>query len=80
MNLRNITKVGLIKNFNPKQSYPQFYNSTLPVVKTVIEKVVIKSKEVKATKGGNQEIKDARKDPKNPRRKSWTLLVKSSVI
>lgn len=82
MNLKNITKVGFIANFNPRKSYPEFHNSVMPVKKVVKEKeiVAIKPKQVKVTKGGNTEIKNARKDPKNPRRKSWTTLVKSSVI
>jgi len=55
--LKNIKKVAIIANFNPKGSYPQF-GSTIKTVKKADPPTVIAT--VKLKKGGNIEVNKAK--------------------
>ena len=55
--LKNIKRVGIIANFNPKGSYPQF-GSIIPTIKKTDAPVVIAS--VKVLKGGNIKVNKAK--------------------
>jgi len=70
--LKNIKKVGIISNFNPKGSYPQF--GTVTTVKKAVAPVVIGT--VKVKKGGNIEVNKAKSAWKKMTPKSYVPFKK----
>jgi len=71
--LKNIKKVGIIANFNPKGSYPQF-GSTTTTIKKAEPPVVIAT--IKVKKGGNVEVNKAKSAWKKMTPKSYVPFKK----
>lgn len=71
--LKNIKRVGIIANFNPKGSYPQF-GTTNTTIKRAVATVV--ESPVKVKKGGNIEVNKAKSAWKKMTPKSYVPFKK----